>query len=247
MCSIHPRPQRLGGRPRMGLRPSSARWFEIVVSREDTHDAVEALARRGRVQFEWLGARAAASEPQRLHEPIARYRALALEYGRFWPGTGLRAALLHHAGGDVCQGRPASARTLARRRPGPTAGPGERRAGTRGDPRLEAGAPGPIGDTPGPWCTGHRGAGTCGLLHGLAAPGQSPGPGRPSRPGGEPGCAARPDRGAAPVGTGGSGSPGPGGRRPVFGHPRVDAGRRGRRSRCLAWAPGPHRGAHRRP
>ena len=69
----------------MGLRPSSARWFETVVPREDTHDAVEALARGGRVQFEWLGTRAAASEPERLHEPIARYRALARDYARFWP------------------------------------------------------------------------------------------------------------------------------------------------------------------
>jgi V/A-type H+-transporting ATPase subunit I len=69
----------------MGLRPSSARWFETVVSREDTHDAVEALARGGRVQFEWLGTRAATSEPERLHEPIARYRALAADYARFWP------------------------------------------------------------------------------------------------------------------------------------------------------------------
>lgn len=69
----------------MGLRPSSASWFEIVVPREDTHDAVEALARHGGVQFEWLGTRAATSEPQRLREPIARYRALERDYGRFWP------------------------------------------------------------------------------------------------------------------------------------------------------------------
>jgi V/A-type H+-transporting ATPase subunit I len=69
----------------MGIRPASARWFEIVVPREDTHDAVEALARGGRVQFEWLGTRAATSEPQRLQEPIARYRTLARDYERFWP------------------------------------------------------------------------------------------------------------------------------------------------------------------
>jgi V/A-type H+-transporting ATPase subunit I len=69
----------------MGLRPSSARWFEIVVPREDAHDTVEALARNGRVQFEWLGARAASSEPQRLQEPLAHYRALARDYARFWP------------------------------------------------------------------------------------------------------------------------------------------------------------------
>ena len=69
----------------MGLRPASARWFEIVVPREDTHDTVEALARQGGVQFEWFGGRAAPSEPQNLHEPVARYRALAQDYGRFWP------------------------------------------------------------------------------------------------------------------------------------------------------------------
>jgi V/A-type H+-transporting ATPase subunit I len=69
----------------MGLRPSSARWFEIVVPREDTHDTVEALARRGGVQFEWLGPRGATSEPERLRAPVARYRALAQDFARFWP------------------------------------------------------------------------------------------------------------------------------------------------------------------
>ncbi len=69
----------------MALRPSAARWFEIVVPREDAHDAVEALARRGQVQFEWLGTQGATSEPQLLHEPVARYRALARDYGHFWP------------------------------------------------------------------------------------------------------------------------------------------------------------------
>ena len=69
----------------MGLRPSSARWFEIVVPREDTHDTVEALARQGGVQFEWLGGRAAVSDLHQLQGPIARYRTLARDYGRFWP------------------------------------------------------------------------------------------------------------------------------------------------------------------
>jgi V/A-type H+-transporting ATPase subunit I len=69
----------------MGFRPASARWFEIVVPREDAQDAVEALARQGGVQFEWAGTSAATGDPNGLSELIARYRDLARDYARFWP------------------------------------------------------------------------------------------------------------------------------------------------------------------
>jgi hypothetical protein len=39
----------------MNLRPSPAHWFELIVPRADADDAMEALARIGRVQFEWKG------------------------------------------------------------------------------------------------------------------------------------------------------------------------------------------------
>ncbi len=69
----------------MDLRPSSARWFEIVVPEADADDAMEALARRGRVQFEWTGAPGDAGQLDALGRQIARYRALARQFGSYWP------------------------------------------------------------------------------------------------------------------------------------------------------------------
>jgi V/A-type H+-transporting ATPase subunit I len=69
----------------MPLRPRPARWFEVVVPRTDTHDALESLARLGNVQFEWRGERPAAKTLARLDEPLARYRELSGTHGRHWP------------------------------------------------------------------------------------------------------------------------------------------------------------------
>ena len=69
----------------MALRPSSAHWFELVVPAADAPDAMEALARHGRVQFEWTGARGASDQLKDLDEPLARYRALATAYKGYWP------------------------------------------------------------------------------------------------------------------------------------------------------------------
>jgi len=69
----------------MELRPSPARWFELVVSKTDADDAMEALARRGRVQFEWTGDQSAAQHLAVLREPIARYHGLAHEHQGYWP------------------------------------------------------------------------------------------------------------------------------------------------------------------
>ncbi len=69
----------------MELRPASARWFEIIVPEADADDAMEALARRGRVQFEWTGAPGDAGQLDALGRQIARYRALARQFGSYWP------------------------------------------------------------------------------------------------------------------------------------------------------------------
>lgn len=69
----------------MALRPTSARWFELIVLEQDVDDALEALAGRGQVQFEWTGDRNAARQLRSLAEPIARYRSLAAAHGRYWP------------------------------------------------------------------------------------------------------------------------------------------------------------------
>jgi V/A-type H+-transporting ATPase subunit I len=67
------------------LRASPAQWFEIVVASENTAEVMEILARRGQVQFEWRGEPSAADQLERLHEPVARYRALAAQFSDHWP------------------------------------------------------------------------------------------------------------------------------------------------------------------
>ncbi len=69
----------------MDLRPSPARWFEMVVPEEDAHDAMEALVRQGQVQFEWQGARRSDAQFDDLEALIGRYRALLETNGRHWP------------------------------------------------------------------------------------------------------------------------------------------------------------------
>ncbi|KAA6184402.1 hypothetical protein F2Q65_12560 [Thiohalocapsa marina] len=72
----------------MGLHPAPAGWFELVVPRVDAHDALEALARRGGVQFEWTGAAAdsgAVAELAPLQEISRQWHRLADAHGRFWP------------------------------------------------------------------------------------------------------------------------------------------------------------------
>jgi V/A-type H+-transporting ATPase subunit I len=69
----------------MDMRPSAARWFEVVVPSEDADDAMESLARRGAVQFEASGEQGASRELESLGPPVARYRILAADYARYWP------------------------------------------------------------------------------------------------------------------------------------------------------------------
>lgn len=69
----------------MAHRPSPARWFEVVVARQDADDAMEALARIGGIQFEWKADRSAATELGTLRQCVSRYRALAADYAQLWP------------------------------------------------------------------------------------------------------------------------------------------------------------------
>jgi V/A-type H+-transporting ATPase subunit I len=71
----------------MALRPTSAHWFEVVVPENDLGDAMEALASRGQVQFEWTGERSAPDRLQTLAGPVARYRELAAAHGTYWPAA----------------------------------------------------------------------------------------------------------------------------------------------------------------
>jgi V/A-type H+/Na+-transporting ATPase subunit I len=69
----------------MSLHPLPPNWFELVVPESDVDDALEALARRGGVQFEWTGESDAADRLAPLREISRRWRRLAADYARFWP------------------------------------------------------------------------------------------------------------------------------------------------------------------
>jgi V/A-type H+-transporting ATPase subunit I len=69
----------------MALRPRSTAWFEVVVPETDVGDAMSGLAGLGSVQFEWTGTTGVAPGLADLSGLVARYRALAGRYGRYWP------------------------------------------------------------------------------------------------------------------------------------------------------------------
>jgi V/A-type H+/Na+-transporting ATPase subunit I len=67
------------------LRPRPARWFEILVARDDATLALEALARTGAVELE---ARSSISLPAALADVLpllAQYADLAARYRAYWP------------------------------------------------------------------------------------------------------------------------------------------------------------------
>ena len=67
------------------IRPEPARWFEVLVARDDTARALEALAATGEVELE---ARPAAALPAALAELrplLQRYAEFAQRYRAYWP------------------------------------------------------------------------------------------------------------------------------------------------------------------
>jgi V/A-type H+-transporting ATPase subunit I len=73
------------------IRPRPARWFELLVARDDTTRALEALAATGAVELE---ARTAALPPSltELRPLMQQYNELAQRYRAYWPREGLRAS-----------------------------------------------------------------------------------------------------------------------------------------------------------
>ncbi len=69
----------------MTLRPSPARWFELLCARDDLTLAVEALARTGAVEVEADPAADRSLALPDLRERLARYRRLAQRYHHYWP------------------------------------------------------------------------------------------------------------------------------------------------------------------
>jgi V/A-type H+-transporting ATPase subunit I len=85
------------------MRPRPARWFELLVAREDTTLALEALAATGAVELE---TRAGASLPPGLADLaplLAQFNDLAQRYRAFWPTDGLHPSSLPEASGAALQ------------------------------------------------------------------------------------------------------------------------------------------------
>ncbi|HEV2220497.1 MAG TPA: hypothetical protein VGV08_08060, partial [Casimicrobiaceae bacterium] len=72
------------------IRPRPARWFELLVARDDATLALEALAGTGAIELE---ARPTARLPAALADlrrPMQQFSELALRYHDYWPGDGLQ-------------------------------------------------------------------------------------------------------------------------------------------------------------
>ena len=74
------------------IRPQAARWFELLVARDDTTLALAALAATGAVELE---ARSGAAPPESfadLRPLLQQFGELSLRYHAFWPVDGLLAS-----------------------------------------------------------------------------------------------------------------------------------------------------------
>jgi len=72
------------------IRPRPARWFELLVARDDATAALAALAATGEVELETRPGEAAAIGFDDLRPLLQRYGELSLRYRAYWPTDGLR-------------------------------------------------------------------------------------------------------------------------------------------------------------
>ncbi len=83
----------------MGLRPSPASWFELLVTRDDLAAALDILARSSRVELEAHGEPCAPMVGADARERLDELDALEHSYAQFWPAPRTRAA------GERCEPR----------------------------------------------------------------------------------------------------------------------------------------------
>lgn len=90
----------------MGLKPSPANWFELLVTREDLAAALDILARSSRVELEAHGEPCRPMIGADARELLDELDALERKYARFWPAP--RA----HAASERCEPRRLLERSL---------------------------------------------------------------------------------------------------------------------------------------
>ncbi len=76
----------------MTLRPSHARWFEVLTTREDLTLTLETLAATGRIELETYSETNPEVSLQNLQERMQTFNLLARRYQPYWPDTDLRPA-----------------------------------------------------------------------------------------------------------------------------------------------------------
>jgi len=76
------------------IRPRPARWFELLVARDDTTLALVALAATGAVELETREGKALPPSFDDLRPLLQRFRELGLRYRAYWPEDGLRASVV---------------------------------------------------------------------------------------------------------------------------------------------------------
>jgi V/A-type H+-transporting ATPase subunit I len=73
------------------IRPEAARWFEVLVARDDAFVALEALAATGAVEIEWRQVAPSPDASSRINPLLKQYGALSRRYRAYWPAPRLRA------------------------------------------------------------------------------------------------------------------------------------------------------------
>lgn len=94
------------------IRPEPARWFEVIVAREDAFIALEALAAAGCVEIEWHGG----PQPQAAAEMSAllkEYQALAQRFRPYWPAAATQLAAERRAPAEAMAAALAALRAWA--------------------------------------------------------------------------------------------------------------------------------------
>jgi V/A-type H+-transporting ATPase subunit I len=73
------------------IRPEAARWFEILVARDDAFVALEALAMTGTVEIEWRRGTPQQEDAAQVNRLLREYGVLSRRYRSYWPAARLRA------------------------------------------------------------------------------------------------------------------------------------------------------------
>ena len=69
----------------MGLRPSPARWFELLVTRDDLAATIDILAHTSLVELEACGEPVAAPTDRESGALTEEFEELERRYGQVWP------------------------------------------------------------------------------------------------------------------------------------------------------------------